>query len=130
MTLSSSVETAFSDCADFEARSIYLAGERKNSLRFCFLDGLVSGADIGRFVLMQLGERERFGAFVSEKAAMERICGGLTANYTVRRRENAADVINDIANGSCALFFDREGQALTFEVKSDVRRQISEPIGE
>ncbi len=130
MVLSSAVQAAFSDCADFEARGIYLAGERRHELKFCFLDGLVSGADIGRFVLMQVGDRERFGAFVSEKAALERIQGGLAANYTVRSRETAEDVINDMVNGCCALFFDREGKALTFEVKSDVRRQVSEPLGE
>ncbi len=120
------VEAVFRGCYDFEARTLHLGGDTENPVTLCFIDGLVSGSDVAEQVIKPLTDPERF-AGVRDAAAVSRMLGGSVYVYTAKHREKLGDAAGDLLNGFCALIFDAERAAVTFEVKSQQRRGVEAP---
>ena len=110
------IEMIFSDCDDFDLRSV-LAGEKPEfPAAVCWLDGLTAGGDISTDVLRPLTETARFVGLKTEADIIDRILKGAVYSYTVNRRDNCDDVVQDLLNGFCAIIFDASQIAVTFEV--------------
>lgn len=118
---------AFSGCGDFEKRKINIGLENKIYIHICWIDGIVSGGDVGEDVLRPLSLSRKAANAPDEHSCIEYIMEGSVYSYSVKKRDKATDVISDLTHGHCALIFQQEKCALTFEVRSDKTRGISEP---
>lgn len=122
-----SLKDIFSNCGDFEQREIDFGLEGKCSVWACWIDGLVSGDDVTEAILRPLTETVRAQKADTPAACYERIARGGVYSYSVKKRDKLDDVISDITHGFCALLFDSLSLALTFEVRTDNVRSVSEP---
>ena len=120
------MEAVFRDCYDFESRELHIGGDAANRVRLCFIDGLVSGSDVAEQVIRPLTDPERFSD-VRGPAAIAMLLGGSVYVYTAKSRDKLGDAAGDLLNGFCALIFDAERTAVTFEVKSPQRRSVEAP---
>ncbi len=121
------LSTLFTACSDFETRRIDYGLDGRLSLLVCWLDGLVSGRDVTDAVLRPLTQAARAGGVDSEEACMERILQGAVYRYSVHLRRDMDSLIADLTHGHCAILFSASHAALTFELRSDECRAISEP---
>lgn len=124
------LKTLFSDCTDFEIRTVLLGGNKRNQAALCFVDGLVSGETISDKILRPLTTDVRFFEAVEPAKAIELMEGGVVYNHSVKYRDSMDDLVSDLLNGFCAVVFDTEGKALSFETRSGDKRSIGEPSSE
>ncbi len=122
-----SLEDVFAGCGDFEKRKIDLGLDSSILATLCWIDGIVSGGDMGEDVIRPLTTAARLEGVDSEDECIRRLLRGAVYSYSVKRRGSLDDTVSDLTHGSCALVFDGCGQALTFEVRSDKTRSVSEP---
>ena len=122
----SQISAAFTCCGDFQCRRVNVGMTGELFVHVCWLDGLVSGADVGENVLRPLTQAARFGGLDSPFACADSIEQGGVYSYSVNRRTSPEDVIGDITHGCVALVF-ADAPVLTFEVRSDKTRAVSEP---
>ena len=120
MEFISALSETFRDAADFTLRPVRAAGV---DCWLCFIDGLVSGAEVGELLLRPLkGLREPL-----EPAALLEwaLTGGAEAASAAlcRDPEEAAD---RLLGGFCLLIVPGAGAA-AFELKSGEKRGVSEP---
>lgn len=120
------LKNVFDRCGDFEMRRIDLGLAHELSAHVCWLDGLVSGAEIAEGVLRPLTERSRAGAKSAEDWVLLIQSGGVYS-YSVKRRDTMDELLQDLTHGHCALIFDSLCLALSFETKSAQVRTVSEP---
>ena len=121
------LEAVFQGCYDFEARDVNIGGDTQRKARLCFIDGLVSGSDVAQQVIRPLTDPARFGDVRDGGAVIEMLVGGSVYVYTAKRRDKLGPLAGDLLNGFCALIFDKERTAVTFEVKSPQRRSVDAP---
>lgn len=121
------IKRIFSSCADFESREVDYGLDGKLRIDICWLDGIVSGGDLGEDILRPLTQAGRAGEVLGEEQCIERIMSGAVYSYSVKKRESLDDVISDLTHGHCALIFEGINQALCFEVRSNQTRSINEP---
>lgn len=120
------LEKIFAGCSDFQTRRIDAALSGSVYVNVCWIDGLVSGADIADNVLRPLTEGARFN--ISDAAGLiKSIVSGAVYSYSVKQVSDMDTLVGELCHGSCALVFDSELTAVTFEVKSDKNRAVSEP---
>ena len=117
----------FAACGDFESRRIDFGLDGSLTLSVCWLDGLVSGSEVTEDVLRPLTQAARAGGADSEEACMERILRGGVYRYSVHLRQDLDSLISDLTHGHCAIVFARSQAALTFELRSNAGRAVSEP---
>lgn len=122
-----SLKEIFTSCADFETRSVDFGLDGNLTLHLCWLDGLVSGVDLGEDILRPLTQSGRAGEILSEEECIERIVSGAVYSYSVNKRDTLDDVISDLTHGNCAIVFEGTKTALCFEVRSNQNRGINEP---
>ena len=122
-----SVKAVFSNCGDFEERDIDFGLDGNITVRACWLDGVVSGDDVTEAILRPLTESVRAQKADTPAACCDRILRGGVYSYSIKQRDKLDDVISDITHGFCALIFDSLSLALTFEVRTDNVRSVSEP---
>lgn len=122
-----SLKDIFASCADFETRSVDFGLDGKLKLHLCWIDGIVSGGDIGEDILRPLTQAGRAGEVLSEAGCIERIIDGAVYSYSVKKRSEVDDVVSDLTHGHCAIIFEAEAAALCFEVRSTQTRGIGEP---
>ncbi len=125
-----SLKDIFASCGDFETRKIDFGLEGKVFLWVCWLDGIVSGGDVGADVLRPLTQAARGHGIGSEEDCIRHILSGSVYSYSVKQRDSLDKVISDLTHGHCALIFDQSQTALCFEVRSDKTRSVSEPTHE
>lgn len=120
MDFLSALSDTFQNAADFTARRVRGAGL---DCTLCFIDGLVSGAELAEFVLRPLG---RLKTPLPPAELLEwALTGGVEAATALACRdpeEGAAKLLN----GFCLLLIPGAGAA-AFELKSGEKRGISEP---
>ncbi len=121
------VEAVFDGCYDFESRELHIGGDVGRKVRLCFIDGLVSGSDVAEQVIKPLTDPERFAGVTDVKAVIAMLLGGSVYVYTAKSRTKLGEMAGDLLNGFCALIFDAERTAVTFEVKSQQRRSVEAP---
>lgn len=122
-----SLKEIFASCADFESRTVYYGLDENFRVQICWLDGIVSGGDLGEDILRPLTQAGRAGEPVTEEECMERIISGAVYSYSVKKRDKLDDVVADLTHGHCALIFEGTSKALCFEIRSNQTRSISEP---
>ncbi len=121
------VRDIFSGCDDVVERDIYIGGKKELTGKLFFIDGLVSGTAISEDVLRPITDDDRLRALQDVRPAIDIIVHGGVYNHTVKLRDKLDDVVSDLLNGFCAIVFDREKKAVTFETKSDEKRSIGPP---
>lgn len=121
------IKDIFSGCGDFEFRKINVGLEGHIYIHICWLDGLVSGTDVGDNVLHPLTQSYRISDSADEATIIETILDGSVYSHSVKERQNISDVISDLTHGHCALIFDKSQTAVCFEVRSSAVRAVSEP---
>ena len=125
---SKEIASAFFGCYDLDMRPISVGGGRRGKMAtLCYIDGLVSGTAIAEEIIRPLTDGERFCGSASEPEIISRILGGVVYGYTAKRRDVTEEVINDMLNGFCALIFENEKSAVTFETRSPDKRGIDQP---
>lgn len=124
------VRELFSDCTDFELRPVWPGGRRIPGVSVCWIDGLVSGKDVSEDVLRPLTDETRLAGAESAEACMDLLLRGAVWSYTAKCRRTLDETAQDLVRGYCAVLFDRTKTAVTFEVKTDVSRAVSEPTVE
>ena len=117
----------FSDCDDFETRTVRIGLESRLTVTVCWLDGVVSANDVSTDVLRPLTEGGRLADIASTREALHRIEQGAVYSCSTRTRAEMDDVVGDLTNGSVALVFDAQRKAVTFEVRTSNVRAVSEP---
>ena len=121
------VEAVFDGCYDFESRDLRIGGDQAQTARLCFIDGLVSGSDVAEQVIKPLTDPRRFSGNISAADVIAMLLGGSVYVYTAKSRDKLGELTGDLLNGFCALIFDKERTAVTFEVKSQQRRSVEAP---
>lgn len=124
------LDAIFRDCDDFATRAVFLGGDESAEVTVAFIDGIVSGDSVGKDVIQPLTNKLRFGGMTAGQKAAQLILHGGIYSYTANSRDNLDDLVNDLINGFCAIIFEDEKVAVTFEVKTGQVRSVSEPTGE
>ena len=120
----------FDRCDDFELRQLWPAEHPVSGVSVCWLDGVVDGQSVSGDVIRPLTDVFRLAPAKSAKEWIELMERGAVWSYSVKRRETMDDLIGDIVQGSCAVVFDAEHTAVTFETRTSNTRSISEPTVE
>lgn len=121
------IADVFADCYDFVTRQIALGGNNANEATLCFIDGLVDGKAISETVLRPVTDSSRFSESIAFSDAIAKMLGGVAYTASVEHRTVLDDVVQDLLNGFCAIIIDSECSAVTFEVKSNTDRSVTEP---
>lgn len=124
---SENIASLFSSCGDFESREILFGLEKKFTLHLCWLDGIVSAADVSEDIIRPLTELARACRADSEQACLDLIMHGAAYSCSAKERMTADELINDMTHGHCAVILDEINRAVCFEVKSSNTRAVSEP---
>ena len=114
------LKNRFANAADFTARALTVAG---TPCTLCFLDGLVSGAEIGELVIRPL---ERLSWQLAPEQLLERVLTGGAETAVALRCKDTADAEAKLLAGFCLLIVPEAGAA-AFETKSGEKRGPSEP---
>lgn len=123
------LKQVFADCDDFETREILL-GNSGLRAHIAYIDGIASGDSISKDIIKPLTSQFRLGGEMTEQQAIDKIDRGAVYSYSQKTRNTMDDLANDIVNGFCAVIFENSAVALTYEVKSGERRQVSESTSE
>ena len=118
--------TVFSACDDFQTRAMEIGEHCTISVFICWLDGLISGSNLSEDILRPLTDARRMGGAADASQAIARILQGGVYGGAVKSRSDCESLSQDILNGCCAIVFPETETALSFEVKSDKMRSISE----
>lgn len=114
------LKNRFANAADFTTRALVVAGA---PCTLCFLDGLVSGTEIGELVIRPL---ERLSWQLSPASLLDRILTGGAETAVALRCKDTADAEAKLLAGFCLLIVPEAGAA-AFETKSGEKRGPSEP---
>lgn len=121
------VADVFTDCYDFITRQIALGGDNSKEVTLCFIDGLVDSKTLAETVLRPITDSHRFSGDIQSTDAIAKMLGGVAYTASVKHRTVLDDVVQDILNGFCAIIIDKESTAVTFEVRANANRSITEP---
>ncbi len=117
------VQAIFGNAADFVAREIKSGG---NSVHILFLDGITSGGDIAELVIRPLCE-------ITEPADMAEVLDRARHSVwcaSMKSAQTAEEAARELVNGSCAVLFPGQPEALCFEVKTGEKRSPEAPESE
>ena len=123
---STNISGAFADCEDFVCRKIFVGGNPNYPVHLCYLEGLVSSDQVGEGIIRALDTFELTN-FDQEKRLLDLLLHGGAYIPAATRVTTLKELIDQIADERCAIVFDSIQEAITFDVKSDVRRAIDEP---
>lgn len=119
----------FDRCADYQTRTVCLAGAGERTLTVCYIDGMARTERLNDYVLRPLAQDERL-ARVPEGELLEHLRQGALYAQQVHRRTTLDQVATDLVGGCCALFLPGEGAALTVPVSTEEKRSVGEPENE
>ena len=121
------LRAVFASCADFQIRQIDLglAGERRAWV--CWLDGLVKGEQVSESIIRPLTSALRTDGAASSRQSLELAMAGAVYSCSARRRDTLDEAVGDLTHGCCLLLMDGLCRAVSFEVRSDSARAVSEP---
>ena len=121
------VKKIFSDCDDFEMRTVRIGLESRLTVCVCWLDGVVAAGDVSAEILRPLTEGGRLADVTGSREAVRRIEQGAVYSCATRTRTQTDALIADLTKGSAALIFDAQRKAVTFEARTANVRAVSEP---
>ena len=123
------VREIFRDCVDFQTRDIFLHGDKKRPVTLCYISGMTRNERFNDYVLRPLAQ-DPLLASCPMGEVMGLLEHGVLYNITAQRRGDTDTVVGELINGSCALFFPGESQALTLFVGTEEKRSVGEPENE
>lgn len=121
------VKKIFSDCDDFEMRTVRIGLESRLTVCVCWLDGVVAAGDVSADILRPLTEGGRLADVTGSREAVRRIEQGAVYSCATRTRTQMDALVADLTTGSAALIFDAQRKAVTFEARTANVRAVSEP---
>lgn len=124
---SENVKSVFSDCADFQNRTLSVGGGSGEVTLFYF-DGLVDGDFLTESVIRPLTSAARLSGERGARACMKEILKGAVYSNNASERDTMDGVVDALVKGFSVLVFDREKSAVAFETRNTVSRSISEPV--
>ncbi|MCK9479051.1 MAG: spore germination protein [Firmicutes bacterium] len=131
MPLSSrNIKSVLSINSDVIFREINVCGKKSFPISLVYVDGMVHSKTIADNIIKPLMDNDKLCDVRSEKEIIDRIEGGIVYAPAMDTRKSIRDALFDILTGSCALIFDEENIAVTFEVKGFEQRAITEPSEE
>ena len=123
------LENAFSNCVDFTARSLYLAGDRDREVVVCAVEGMVRTERANDYILRPLAQDETLVRVPFEKSYDLLAHGGLY-NLSVQPVETTDDAVFALIAGSVVLLFPALNKALRCSVATEEKRSIGDPEDE
>lgn len=121
------LKNIFSDCGDFETRTLRCQGRAGLSAAAFWIDGLVNSVAVSEDFVRPFVMNSLLRSCSSQREALDKIMQGQIYSLTARRRSTMADVVSDILMGHVVLVFDSIGEAASFDIRSLQSRAISEP---
>ncbi|MDO4816727.1 MAG: spore germination protein [Bacillota bacterium] len=120
---SDTLKNIFADCSDFQTRDISPGLAPGKKLFVCWLDGTVDGTAVSTEILRPLTDVLRTGFSLTP----ERIMEGAVYSGAAMLRTETDKLVSDLTQGCAAVVFDGSREAVTFEVRTQNVRSISEP---
>ncbi len=117
----------YDGCEDYESRRVS-AGGTGSMVYACWLDGVVSGADVAEQVLRPLTDPARFSRAGSPEEVINLLAAGGVYGPSMKQVSTMDDLVDAIGYGHCALVF--TGTAFVFQVKTSQHRSVQEPTVE
>lgn len=121
------VKKIFSDCDDFQMRTVRIGLESRLTVCVCWLDGVVAAGDVSADILRPLTESGRLAGVSGSREAVRRIEQGAVYSCATHTRTQMDALVADLTAGSAALVFDAQRSAVTFEARTANVRAVSEP---
>lgn len=120
----------FLDCADFEYRRLALKGSERPCAYAFWIDGLVDGDGVSQNIIFPFSYSAQLSLCSDTESLIRAIvCGGIFSS-SLKKLTAMGDVVKDILMGHCILIFNDSDIALSFDIKSQSTRSISEPTVE
>lgn len=123
------LEEAFSDCADFSKREVYLHGDSRRRAAVCYIDGQARSERLNDYVLRPLAQDPML-ASAPESQLYELMERGALYAHGAKRERSLEAVVFALIDGSCALFLEGRDDALVFPVATEEKRSVGEPENE
>ncbi|OQB14321.1 MAG: Spore germination protein B1 [Firmicutes bacterium ADurb.Bin193] len=127
---SQSIMGKLSKNADAIFRELFICGNKNLTATLVYIDGLVDSKTVGDDVIKPLMEENKLCHAKSTKEAISLIEHGFVHFPSQKTRKTTEETLGDILNGGCAIVFDDENIALTFDTKGFMQRSITEPTEE
>jgi len=128
---SQNLRNLLSKSKDIMFQDFYINNNRSLKVTVLFIDGLASNQFISDDILKPLVENERLSdESINIGEVIDFIEHGIVYFPVHKKRIDINDVINDVIDCSCALIFDEDNTAITFDVRSFDKRSVTEPPSE
>ncbi len=123
---STNLSKVYGDCEDFVCRRLYVGGDSRFKVFLCYIEGLVNTDQVGEGIIrsLDLVELTHHG---QEELLLETLLHGGAYISSAAKVTTLDELVKHIADERCAVVFDGIQMAITFDVRSDVRRAIGEP---
>lgn len=122
------VESVFGGCVDFVKRPIALSGDESRTVTLVYLMGMVKMERVSEYIMRPMAQDPFLKG--SWGQVMDRMEGGSLYNLTTVRRTTCDQVVFDIVNGYCVMFFPGVPDVLSFFTGTEEKRAISDPVNE
>ena len=117
------LKNIFADCSDLQTREIAPGLKSVRTLTVIWIDGLTDGTAVADEILRPLTGFLRSSGTVSP----ERLMRGAVYSASAQLRTDTDSLVSDLLQGCCAVIFDDEHSAVSFEVRTKNQRSIDEP---
>ena len=122
------VEAAFGGCADFVKRPISLLGDSERTVTLVYIMGQVKLERVSEYIMRPMAQDPMLKGTWGQ--IMERMELGAAYNLATMRRTTVDQVVFDMVNGWCIMFFPGVPDVLSFFAGTEEKRGISDPKNE
>ena len=121
------LEEIFSSSSDFQRRQVRFGLKSEKLITVFWLDGLVSGKLVAEEVIRPLTDALRMLPADTAQQSLALVLSGGVYSCAAKARDTVDEVVQDLTHGGCVLVFDSLCRAVSFEVRSESGRAVSEP---
>lgn len=121
------IEAIFTDCEDFESRSIAIGGRQDLSAILYYIDGVVNSTDVSSQVIRPITDCFRTQKARGYADCLRIISDGAVYRASLRVRESMDELVSDLCMGSVCIVFETLHKAICFETRSAFFRSVSKP---
>jgi len=124
-----SMEAVFTNCADFNRRTVLLGGDPAKKATLCYIAGMIKLERVNEYILHPMARSEALAA-ADLTAAFRLMADGALYNLSVQKRATMDEVVFDLIAGSCVLAMDGLPEMLSLFTPTEEKRSIGEPDNE
>lgn len=121
--------SVFSGCVDFSQRPVSILGDPARTVTLVYLMGMVKLERVSEYIIRPMTQDQLLGQG-PWGTVMDHMETGTLYNLTANRRARMDEVVFDLVNGCCVLFFPGVPDVLSFFAGSEEKRGISDPKNE